>query len=91
MFSLTSFDDCSFLFLYTYFNNDSISEIYTSPVAVVSIRELSPSKLKYETQWISKEFIKFSECPSPLHKLKPLIQDFLATVLVYFASFHATV
>jgi len=50
MFSLTSFDDCSFLFLYTYFNNDSISEIYTSPVAVVSIRELSPSKLKYETQ-----------------------------------------
>jgi len=24
MFSLTWFDDCSFLFLYTYFNNDSI-------------------------------------------------------------------
>jgi len=23
----TWFDDCSFLFLYTYFNNDSISEI----------------------------------------------------------------
>jgi len=26
MFSLTWFDDCSFLFLYTYFNNDSISK-----------------------------------------------------------------
>jgi len=27
MFSLTWFDDCSFLFLYTHFKNDSISEI----------------------------------------------------------------
>ena len=27
VFSLTWFDDCSFLFLHTYFNNDSISEI----------------------------------------------------------------
>ena len=45
MFSLNWFDDCSFLFLYTYFNSDSISKIWTSPVATVSIGELSPSKL----------------------------------------------
>ena len=49
MFNLTWFDDCSFLFLYTYFNNDSISEIETSPIAMVGIGELSPSKFKYET------------------------------------------
>jgi len=49
MFSLTWFDACSFLFLYTYFNNDSISEISTSPVATVGIGELSPSKFQYET------------------------------------------
>jgi len=48
MFSLTWFDDCSFLFLYTYFNNDSLSEIYTSQVTTVGIGELSPSKFKYE-------------------------------------------
>jgi len=49
MFSLTWFDDCSFLFLYAYFNNDSISEIQTSPVATVGIGELNHSKFKYET------------------------------------------
>jgi len=49
MFSLTWFDDCSFLFLYTYFNNDSISEISTSPVATVGIGELSLYKIEYET------------------------------------------
>jgi len=49
MFSLTWFDDYSFLFLYTYFNNDSISEIWASPVAAAGIGELSPSKFKYET------------------------------------------
>jgi len=49
MFSLTRFDDCSFLFIYTYFNNDSISKIETSPVAKVGIDELGPSKFKYET------------------------------------------
>jgi len=32
-----------------YFNNDSISEILTSPVATVGSGELSPSKFKYET------------------------------------------
>jgi len=49
MFSLTWFGDCSLLFLYTYFNNESISEIKASPVAAVGIGELSPSKFKYET------------------------------------------
>ena len=49
MFRLTWFDDCSFLFRFTYFNNDSTSEIYTSSVATVGIGELSPSKFKYET------------------------------------------
>jgi len=34
--------------LYTYFNNDRISEIETSPVATVGIGELSPSKFKYK-------------------------------------------
>jgi len=48
MFSLTWFDDCSFVFLYTYFN-DSISEIKASPVATVDIGELSPTKFKCET------------------------------------------
>jgi len=32
---------------------------------------------------ISKDFIEFSECLVPLRKFKPLIQDFLATVLVF--------
>ena len=49
MFNLTWFNDCSFLFLYAYFNNDSIREILTCPVATVGIGELSPSKLEYET------------------------------------------
>jgi len=48
----------------------------------VGIGELSPSKFKYETLEISKNFIKFSECQVPLRKFKPPIQDFLATVLV---------
>jgi len=46
MFSSTWFNDCGFLFFYAYFNNDSISEIWTSPVATVGIGELSPSKFK---------------------------------------------
>jgi len=92
MFSLTWFDDCSFLFLYTYFNNDSISEIQTSRVATVGIGELSPSKFKYETLQISKDFINLSECQVPLRKFKPPIQDFVATVLIFkSASSHATV
>ena len=50
MFSLTWFDDCSILFLYMYFNNDSVSEIiYSSLVATVGIGELNPYKFKYET------------------------------------------
>jgi len=49
MFSPTWFDDRSFLFLFTYFNNDSTSKILTSPVATAGIGELSPSKFKYET------------------------------------------
>ena len=92
MFSLTWFDDCSFLFLYTYFNHDSISEIWTSPIATVDICELSPSKFKYETVQISKDFIKLLECQVPLRKFKPPIQDFLATVLIFNStSFHAIV
>ena len=91
MFSLTWFDDCSFLFLYTYIN-DSISEIWTSPVATVGIGELSPSKYKYETLQISKHFVKFSECQVPLRKFKLPIQDFLAKVLIFNStSFHAIV
>jgi len=46
MFSLIWLDDCSFLNFYTYFNNDSISEI--KPVATVGTGELSPSKFTYE-------------------------------------------
>jgi len=42
-------------------NNDSISEIKTSPVATVVIGKLSPSKFKYETLQIIKDFIKLSE------------------------------
>ena len=61
MFSLSWFDDCSFLFLYTYFNNDSISEIWNCPVATAGIGELSPSEFQYETLYISKDFVKFSE------------------------------
>jgi len=34
-------------FFYTYFNNDSICEIQTSPIATVGIGDLSPSKFKY--------------------------------------------
>ena len=44
----------------------------------MGIGELSPSKFKYET-----DFIKFSECQVPMRKRKPPIQDFLATVLVF--------
>jgi len=92
MFSLTLFDDCGFLFLHTHFNNDSISEIWNSPVATVGIVELSPSKFKYETLQISKDFIKLSECQVPLRKFKPPIQDFLAKVLIFIStSFHAIV
>ena len=76
IFNLTWFDDCSFLFLHTYFNNDSISEIQTSPVATVGIRELSLSKCKYETLQISKDFIKFSVCQVPLRKFKPPLKTF---------------
>jgi len=83
MFNLTWFDDCSFLFLYTYFNNDSISEIWTSPVATVGTGELSTSKFKYETLKIIKGFIKFSERQIPLRKFRSPIQDFLAKVLVF--------
>jgi len=80
------------LFLYTYFNNDSLSEIYTSPVITVGIGELSTSKFKYETIQISKDFIKLSESQVRLRKFKPPIQDFLATVLILNSiSFHATV
>jgi len=81
MFNFTWFNDCSFLFIYAYFINDSISEIETSPVATVGIGELSPSKFECET--LSKDFIKFSECQVRLRKFKPPIQDFLATVLVF--------
>jgi len=49
----------------------------------VGIGELSPSKFKYETLKISKDFVKFSECQVPIRKFKPPIQDFLATVLVF--------
>jgi len=48
----------------------------TSPVATVGIGELSPSKFKYETLQISKDFIKLSECQVPLRKFKLPIQDF---------------
>jgi len=63
-------------FLYRYFNNDSISEIYTGPVATVGIGELSLSKCKYETLQINKGFIKFSVCQVPLRKFKPLLKTF---------------
>ena len=83
MFNLTWFDDCCFLFLYTYFSNVSISNISTSPVATVGIGELTPSKFKYETLQLSRDLIKFSECQVPLRKFVRLIQDFLDTVLVF--------
>ena len=57
----------------------------------MGIGELSPSKFKYETLQISKDFIKLSECQVPLRKFKPPILDFLATVLIFNSmSFHAT-
>jgi len=57
----------------------------------VVIGKLSPSKFKYETLQISKDFFKLSECQVPLRKFKPPIQDFLATVLNFNStSFHAT-
>jgi len=67
----------------TFFNNDSISEIYNTPVTTGSIGGLTqPLKLKYETL-ISCDFIKFSECQVSLRKCKaPYSEDFLATVLV---------
>jgi len=40
----------------------------------VVIGKLSPSKFKYETLQISKDFIKLSECQVPLRKLKPLFK-----------------
>ena len=49
----------------------------------MGIGELSPSKFKYETLQISKDFMKFSEGQVPLRKFKPPIQDFLATVLFF--------
>jgi len=49
----------------------------------VVIGKLSPSKFKYETLQISKDFIKLSECQVPLRKFKPPIEDFLATVLIF--------
>jgi len=49
MFNLTWFDYCSFLFLCTYFTNDSISEIETSPVAKVGIGKRCSSEFTYET------------------------------------------
>jgi len=59
---------------------------------MVGIGELSPSKFKYETLQISKDFIKLSDCQVPLRKFKPPIQDFLVTVLIFNSiSFHATV
>jgi len=45
--------------------------------------ELSSFKFKYETQEISKDFIKSSECQVPLRKFKSLIQNCLVTVLVF--------
>jgi len=41
-------------------------------MAKVGIGELSPSKFKYETLQISKDFIKLSECQFPLRKFKHL-------------------
>jgi len=56
----------------------------------VVIGKLRPSKFKYETLQISKDFIKLSEYQVPLRKFKPPIQDFLATVLIFNStSFHA--
>ena len=49
----------------------------------MGIDELSPSKFKYETLQISKDFIKFSEYQVPLRKFKIPIEDILATVLVF--------
>jgi len=59
---------------------------------MVGIGELSPSKFKYETLQINKDFIKLSECQVPLRKFKPPIEDFLATFLIFNSiSFHETV
>jgi len=39
----------AFYFFIRIFDNDSISKISTSPVAMVGTGELRPSKFKYET------------------------------------------
>ena len=49
----------------------------------MGIGELSPSKFKYVTLKIIKDFIKFSECQVPLRRFRSPIQDFLAKVLVF--------
>ena len=38
---------------------------------------------------MSKNFIKFSECRFPLHQLKSLTQDLLATVLVFKLNIYS--
>jgi len=70
----------------------SISEIPTSPIAMVGTGELSTSKFKYETQYISKDFIIFSECQAPCKNLNPRFKTFWRRFcFLNFTYFHVTV
>jgi len=46
------------------------------PVTTMGIDELRTSKFKYETQQISKNFIKLSACQAPCGNLSPLFKTF---------------
>jgi len=61
----------------TYFNNNSIFASSSQSRRQGSIDGISPSKLKYETLSINRDFIKFSECQVPLRICEaPLLQTF---------------
>jgi len=58
----------------TFFNNDSIREVYNIPVTTGSSGGLTqPLQIEIWNTAISGGFIKFSECQVPLRKWKPPI------------------
>jgi len=82
MFSLTWFDDCSFSYFYTYFNNDSKTKLkpVQSPGWALVSSALPNLNMKH---YKSVKLLSNFQNQVPLRKFKSLIQDFLATVLVF--------
>jgi len=76
MFSLTWFNGCSFLFLFTYFNNDSISEIQTSPVAMAGLVSSVLPNLNMKQYKSAKILSNFRNVKSPCANLNPLFKTF---------------